>query len=414
MSAIYCTTRSRETSLPGGERARAMYLIGEITGRALGVDTDRGERRADRILPDDYYPYVRMRRAMDRETRTPVEEFSAWAVTMWLMGQSELRIVPGPSYVIQKSVETATTQSLAETVLNTAIAHGTEAEALLARISGSVEDGMLVRAEDRGWLAQIIAAGTREGQALHPQRQRWSAVAQHLADFVADPGPALITCSQGYSVRDLGAKAAGIPDIADAATREEAWEAWEGVETVEQWDRWIDSIAADRTDKPWLVLTPATFRDKNYAQGYCAGDAVREHDAWWKRNVTDQMHRVSDFYSPAERVQNAGRARPADPDSPMVISPAADDVSRDFLDWLHNPKGRVSREDLARDAANASRAGRKIVDFTQLVVPTIEDRDFDPLPPGSYTVADPLRGVYRNAGVGREYIGPGAETEDQP
>ncbi|WP_048896243.1 hypothetical protein [Mycolicibacterium conceptionense] len=408
MSAIYCTTRSRETSLPGGERARAMYLIGEITGRILGIDTDRGERRADRILPDDYYPYVRMCRAMDRETRTPVEEFSTWVATMWLMGQSELRIVPGPSYAIRESVETATTQSLAETVINTAIAHGTEAEALLARISGSVEDGMLVPAEDRGWLAQIIAAGTREGQALHPQRERWSAVARHLADFVADPGPALITCSQGYSVRDLGAKAAGIPDIADAAEREEAWEAWEGVETAEQWDRWIDGIAADRNDKPWLVLTPATFRDKNYAQGYCAGDAVREHDAWWKRNITDQLHRVSDLYSPAERVQNAGRARPADPAQTFIVAP-----------HRFEPHGRSASEDflspvnLARYSADASRSSRKITRF-EPVVPTIEDRDFDPLPPERYTVADPLRGVYRNAGVGREYIGPNAESEDQP
>ncbi|SEC66629.1 Uncharacterised protein (plasmid) [Tsukamurella tyrosinosolvens] len=407
MSAIYCTTRTRETSVPGRERARAMHRISEITARMLELDTDRGDRRAGRILPDDYYPYVRMCRAVDRETRPPVEEFSRWAATMWLMGQSELRIVPGPSYVIRKSVETATTQSLAETVLNTAIAHGTEAEAFLARLSGSVEDGMIVPAEDRTWLAGVITTGVGPGGPLEGAAQRWLAVAFHLADSVADPGPALLTCSQGYSVRDLGAKAAGIWDIKDDAAREEASEQWSELPLDERWDRSIDSIIAARADTPWLVLTPDTFRDKNYAQGYCAADAAREHDAWWKRNVTDQLHRVTDFDSPTSRVQAAGRTRPFDPARTYIVAPRRFEpqegvASEDFL----------SLASLARDSANASRSSRKTTRY-EPAVPAIEERDFDPLTPGHRVVADPIRGVYRNVGVGREHIGPDTGVEEE-
>jgi hypothetical protein len=184
------------------------------------------------------------------------------------------------------------TQGVMETVLNTAIASGADAEVLLARIHGSAEDGILIAEQDRGWLATLIGDGAVDGGLLGgPSRDRWAGLAAQLADIDTAPGPALLTCSQGRSIAELGAQATGIVDIDDEEQREAAWERWTALGPVQLWDRSIDAISAERVDKPWLRLAPHTFRSRNYADGFTAHDAVVAADDWWRHTVTSRFQR---------------------------------------------------------------------------------------------------------------------------
>jgi hypothetical protein len=309
MSAITFTTRDRSVRVSGAERSRGAMLAGQITGRKLGLDTELGMNRARRILPRDFFEFATMRR-MDDRRGTAVEHFASWAVVSGMVGGEGIVVtVDRRAWSIPMIRAYAGTQGVMETVLNTAIAFGADAEVLLARIHGSAEDGVLIAERDRGWLATLIGAGLVDGGPFGGQsRDRWTAVAAHLDDIDGAPGPALLTCSQGQDLAELGAQAAGIVDIEDEEQREVAWEAWTGLDPVQLWDRSIKEITAERADKPWLRLSPETFRTRNYADGFTAQDAVTAADDWWQRNVTSRIQSPADF-GPSRHL--IGRSQPA-------------------------------------------------------------------------------------------------------
>lgn len=309
MSAITVTMRDRTAHVPGAERSRGALLAAEITGRALGLDTELGRNRADRILPRSYFEFsaigaaprnvlkFAMQRA-DAARETSVGRFARWAVVAEMFdGEGIVVAIGRQAYSIPSIRAHAWTQGVMETVLNTAIASGADAEVLLARIHGSAEDGILIAERDRGWLATLIGDGAVDGGLLGgPSGDRWAALAAQLADIDTAPGPALLTCSQGRSIAELGSQATGIFDIDDDEQRDAAWESWTALDPVQLWDRSIDAITAERVDKPWLRLSPETFRDCNYADGFTAHDAVAAAADWWRRTVTSRLqHPDYDF-----------------------------------------------------------------------------------------------------------------------
>lgn len=291
MSAITVTMGDRAAHVPGADRSRGALLAGEITGRVLGLDTERGRARADRILPRSYFEFV-MHRG-DAARGTSIENFASWAVSADMLGSEGIVVAIGTMAQSIPSIRAhARTQGVMETVLNTAIVSAADAEVLLARIDGSAEDGILIAERDRRWLAALIGAGAVDGGPLGSQsRDRWTAVAAQLADIDAAAGPALLTCSQGRSLAELGAQATGLFDIDDEDQRDAAWESWTALDPVQLWDRSIDALTAERVDKPWLRLSPETFRDRNYADGFTAQDAVAEADDWWQHTVTSRLQR---------------------------------------------------------------------------------------------------------------------------
>lgn len=299
MSAITVAMGDRTAHVPGAERSRGALLAGEITGRELGLDTELGRSRAHRILPRSYFEFA-MHRG-DAARGPAIEHFASWTVFAEMFGGEGIVVAIGPMAQSIPAIRAhARTQGVMETVLNTAIASGADAEVLLARIHGSAEDGILIAEQDRGWLTALIGAGAVDGGPLGGQsRDRWTAVAAQLADIDAAPGPALLTCSQGRSIAELGAQATGIFDTDDEEQREAAWESWAALDPVQLWDRCIDAIAAERVDKPWLCLSPQTFRSRNYADGFTAQDAVAAADDWWRRTVTSRIQRADyDFIHP--------------------------------------------------------------------------------------------------------------------
>ncbi|SLH39712.1 hypothetical protein [Mycobacteroides abscessus] len=288
MSAVIFATRDATSTVAGTERARGAYLAGRIAAHGLGLNTLEGMERARRILPDEFFGFVLLKRS-DSESISEVEAFARWAPVAAMMGAAAVRVVPGPELNLAESLANARTQGLMETVLNTAIFRGTNAQVLLARIDGSAEDGIFITEQDRPWLAGIISDGASLPGALHGRHDQWDVVARHLQDIDANPGPALLLCSQGRSLHELGAQENGIFDIKDAQERDRAWDAFSGLLDTTVWDQCIDAITGSRADKPWLRLSPKTFRERNYGDGFTAQDAVAAADAWWYRKLGIQV-----------------------------------------------------------------------------------------------------------------------------
>ena len=284
MSAVIFTTRGATSSVAGAERPRGAYLAGRITAHALQLNMPDGMARARRILPGDFFGFAHLNQS-GPEPITDVEAFARWAPVASMMGEPSLTVIPGPEPEVADSLANARSQGVMETVLNTVTITGKDAQVLLARIYGSAEDGILIAEQDRPWLAGIIDAGTTLPAELHRRRERWELVAQHLQNITDDPGPALLTCSQGLSLHELGAQATGIFDGATTQERDLAWETFSGLDATTVWDQSIDAIAAARADKSWLRLSPHTFRERNYGDGFTAQDAVAAADEWRYRKL---------------------------------------------------------------------------------------------------------------------------------
>lgn len=285
MSAVIFKTRGADSSVSGTERPRGAYLAGRITAHGLQLNTLTGLDRARRILPAEFFDSLAFAQRPGAEPTTEVDAFARWAPVASWMHNATLRVIPGPEHTEADSMANARTQGVMETVLNTAIFRGTDAQVLLARIYGSAEDGIFIAEHDRPWLAEIIKVGASIPHEMHRRPQRWQAVAQHLQDIAADPGPALLTCSQGLGLYELAAQETRIGDIENTQQRDAAWDALKQLDATTIWDQSIDAIGASRVNKPWLRLSPATFREQNYGDGYTAQDAVTAADQWNYRRL---------------------------------------------------------------------------------------------------------------------------------
>lgn len=169
-------------TVAGTARARGLELAVETAADVLGC---RDDHAATRLLWTGAIPRDSMAALMWSQLGTPPGE----AVRSWL------RDMTG---VVTVEID-GETVPMTHAVLNTAAVEGPNSIAFLARLHGSVEDGLWVRDEHTAWLADVLSAGLREGYLT--DADGWTALIKNLA---RSSGPVVITSSQGLDASELG------------------------------------------------------------------------------------------------------------------------------------------------------------------------------------------------------------------
>lgn len=164
------------------ERARGLELAVDTAADVLGCGDDAG---ATRLLWTGAIPQDSMAAVMWNQLGTPPSE----AVRSWLRDMTGC-------VTVEIDGETV---PMTHAVLNTAAVEGPNPIAFLARLHGSVEDGLWVKGEHTAWLADVLSAGVREGHLT--DGDGWTALIKALA---RSSGPVVITSSQGMDVSELG------------------------------------------------------------------------------------------------------------------------------------------------------------------------------------------------------------------
>lgn len=257
MSSFTFTSSDRTARVAGSERPYGAILAARLTAAALDLDVEGVARK---VLPRAFFQHMAFREA---NNSVAPGSYSA-AFVRWVplaeMLNSNVRLTVG-----ERSVPPS------ELVLNTAIVFGSAAVALLARIHGSGEDGLLVDGPHRAWLAGIIDDGVATG--ILRDSEGWERAAQLLrAD---DTSPVLIAAADVSELqgRAVGAFVRSVP--ADEKADDARQEAWDNMADAQRWAQSIDAIEAARTpDKQWwLMLAPEAFQQPCYGSGTTAFSA---------------------------------------------------------------------------------------------------------------------------------------------
>ncbi|WP_194838596.1 hypothetical protein [Nocardia sp. XZ_19_369] len=252
MSGVIFTTRNRTSSVHGSERAYGLHLAIKLTVAVLDLDSREGVQRAREFLPVEAF----MQFPGDTG---PAAAFKRWASAGSFIDDSYLTIGD-------------TQEPIGEVVLNTGIAVGSDAVALLTRLHGSAEDGLYVAAADQQWLAHIITEGRRAN--ILRQGKGWESVVAHLSE---DPGSDVLITSSHTDVPRIQLRATG---AAHEETTGDEWDRitdeWKARPETERWDQSIDAIRNERNPdgRWWLTLAPDTFHKPAYRKGLSMFDAV--------------------------------------------------------------------------------------------------------------------------------------------
>lgn len=141
MSRIYFHSPSGSAEVNGRERAHAGFLCNELLFVALGINTFTDAQPYRALLPEDCYAL------RHKDDRSFFEAFRTWSsVQMSAM------------YRLPDGRET----NVFEVSLNTAVAMGSDAICLLAKLHGQCEIHAYVEGPNRAWLAGIIEQGIKD------------------------------------------------------------------------------------------------------------------------------------------------------------------------------------------------------------------------------------------------------------
>jgi len=266
MSGIEFTTRDGRASVRGTERAYGAALAARLTAAVLDLNGRHTQERNRRILPELFLQqaeFERYRAQKDGRTSSLTETFTYWAPMSAMMhedGEADMRI--GDQ-----------TQRVDAVVINTGVVAGSDPIALLTRLHGYVDEGIIVAGSDRAWLAAIIDVGLQ----AHILRDEpgWTSAAELLRDD--DRSPVVITTSSGASLSWLQGSALGI--YAADQTDQERWaaqEEFEAIPVTERWDRTIGAMIQARNSDGhwWLTFSPETFHEPSHCELLTAFDAV--------------------------------------------------------------------------------------------------------------------------------------------
>lgn len=263
MSSINFTTRDGQAAVRGTERAYGAALAARLTAAVLELDARHTQERNRRILPEIFFQQAAFNAQTDLNSGSLTDAFTHWAplsAMMYEEGLADMRI--GEQ-----------TQRVDAVVINTGVVAGSDPIALLTRLHGYAEEGIIVDGPDRAWLAAIIDVGLQ----THILRDEpgWTSAAQLLrAD---DRSPVVITTSSGASLSWLQGSALGI--YTANQTDQERWAADEALEAMsqpERWDRTIGAMIQTRNSEGhwWLTLSPQTFHEPSHCELLTAFDAV--------------------------------------------------------------------------------------------------------------------------------------------
>lgn len=146
--------------------------------------------------------------------------------------------------------------------LNTALAIGSDAVKLAARIHGQCELHCWVSGANRQWLAGIIQQGLDSN--LYRLAQGWDDVLALLA--VDSVSPVVLSYSVCESFPNSTVANWASPDGDD--------EAWYELSRDEQWRLAFEGLSANE----WLEMSPDRWTDYHFGDGYTAMDLVRDLD----------------------------------------------------------------------------------------------------------------------------------------
>lgn len=293
VSRVYFHSPSGDAELLGRERAWLSHLAAGPASAAWDLDTTNGFDRACFILdmaPEvadgewgSNYLHTMLRTAREQELRnkaiyagmkpgTPLGYGGAnHEPTRQLVQALKTRLSVGGLNLVVCGVQLDTT----DVALNTALAAGSDAVALAAKIHGWCESNAWVEGPDRAWLADVIELGLAAG--LYRRGMGWDAPTTEFdrsAGVLAllrarDDEPVVLSDSYGdgfpnTSVGDwMPAWPAGVERDWNALTAEQQHER-EARE--EEWyelpneRRWEIGMAGLRADRAWARLSAETLR----------------------------------------------------------------------------------------------------------------------------------------------------------
>lgn len=183
MSSITFQTRDGVLgTILGAERAHGLALTVDTAAAVLGCRDDVG---AARLLRSGAVPQNSMAALMWMQLgEPPLEAVRSWLSDMTGFATVELE---------------GETVPMTHAVLNTTAVEGPNAIAFLARLHGSIEDGLWVRDEHTAWLADVLSAGLHQGHLSDVDG--WTALIKNLS---RSSGSVVITSSQGLDASELG------------------------------------------------------------------------------------------------------------------------------------------------------------------------------------------------------------------
>lgn len=330
MSRVYFHSPSGEAELRGAERAWLGFVAAGPARAAWGLDRHVDlERMAEIVamvpeVPDGQYganylhTYLREAQAEDAANKraydgwkpgSPQAGPTSYEASKRLLSSLQLRIT-GRGTGDDVFEVAGQRLGVADVALNTALAAGSAPVQLAAKIDGWCEVHAWVDGPDRAWLADIIAEGLASGiyrrglwYADLPDTPRdkystmgWEEVQVHLRS--RDDEPVVMSysvCDQFPSRAAAGWEPPPMPDgwtprwVDDDDGRaewerdyptpeqkaeqyaESAGDTWYDLPSDEQWSL---AMAALRTDRPWLQLTPESLGGTTFGPGVTVYDLL--------------------------------------------------------------------------------------------------------------------------------------------
>lgn len=316
MSRVYWHSPSRDVELHGSERAHLAHVARGPADAAWDLDTPRTLDRAAEILalvpevPDDEYGrnylHTFLREAQVEDDRNKVA-YAAWKPgTPMAFNTShghQRRLVDSLRTKLHVDGVTLVVAGVelhsGNVDLNTALAAGSDAVCLAAKIHGWCESHCWVEGVDRAWLADVIDTGLAAGiyrrgfwyvdrpcdgkPADQPDRkwstQGWEGVTAFLRERDDEPVVLSHSSGDGFPNREAAGMRAwpdGVPETwaaydampADQRTAMDEANArldeeWEAMPSIAQWARAWDGL---REAKPWARISEETLRTVTFAQ----------------------------------------------------------------------------------------------------------------------------------------------------
>lgn len=234
MSSVYFHTPNDTARLHGSERAYFAQLCQGLTWSIFDYYAEWDMDKLLILFPASHYVH---------KMSTPEAVRTAFFATMF----TELKI--GDRAIDSFALS-----------LNTALALGSDAVKLAARIHGECELHCWVSGANRQWLAGIIQQGL--DCRLYRQAQGWDDV---MALLVADSdSPAVLSYS--------GCERFPNSTVANWTSPDDDDEAWYELPKDEQWRLAFEGLSANE----WLEMAPDRWTDYCFADGYTAMDLVAD------------------------------------------------------------------------------------------------------------------------------------------
>lgn len=226
MSRVYFHSPSGTAELLGRERAHGDVLTRDLAIAALGVDHHGFQETIEPALS----PHARAQLSIVKPQYW-AGSFKAW----WCAGSS----LNGDAHYVTAGGHRFDPWEL---TLNTAVAAGSAAVELLARVHATCEIHGYVEGTHRAWLADLIDTG-REDNVLR-RGMGWEAVVELLRARADEPVVMSSSFAEGFPDRDLAMEHGSWirPALGDDDADDIDLECWGRLPAADQWERSLTAL----------------------------------------------------------------------------------------------------------------------------------------------------------------------------